>query len=400
MPRKLLPYAIVVLLGYIGFSLPLPVLPEMFLDPERSILSSSMSIQDKTILLGILMAAYPIGQLFGCPILGQCSDRWGRRKIILLSLCGNAIGYVITALGAQAHSVVGLFSGLLVCGFSEGNVALAQAVISDITTEKDKIKHFGWLNFFACLGFVIGPLIGGFLADPSHNRLFSFATPFWLASMITLVAIGVVFFGSQETRIKERAKVGFFAAFGLSWNNLQLRRYFIANFFVYLGMYAFWRFLPVFLERQFSFTSSGLAYVIAYESVAYALVLLWIIKLVAKRLSPKASVALFSVFLGAMLVVVVIPSSPYHLIWTIPLIGGSLALVMTNFSVIVSNAADAGVQGQTMGSLQSVQVFAEVITGVGGGFIAAVSPPLPLYIGGAMALICAFILTREKKHAF
>lgn len=397
--RQLLPFAIVVLLGYIGFSLPLPVLPEMFLDPERSIFSGDISIQQKTVFLGIVIAAYPIGQLFGCPILGQCSDRWGRKKIILISLCGNAIGYVITALGAEARSVAGLFSGLLVCGFSEGNVALAQAVISDITSEEEKTKHFGWLNFFACLGFVIGPLIGGFLADPSYNRHFSFATPFWLASVLTLAAIGVVYFGSEEIKTKKRPKVGFFGTLALSWNNRQLRRYFIANFFVYLGMYAFWRFLPVYLERRFDFTSSSLAYVIAYESVAYALALLWAIKWIAKRFSSKNAVTIFSIFLGLMLVVVVIPSSPYSLYWTIPLIGGSLAIVMTNFSVIVSNAAASGVQGQTMGSLQSVQVFAEVVTGLGGGLIAGANPSLPLYIGAAMAFCSALILIREKKYA-
>lgn len=398
--RQLLPFAIIVLLGYIGFSLPLPVLPEMFLDPERSILPASFSIQDKTIFLGLVIAAYPIGQLFGCPILGQCSDRWGRKKIILISLCGNVIGYIITALGATAHSILGLFSGLLVCGFSEGNVALAQAVISDITTGKDKAKHFGWLNFFACLGFVIGPLIGGFLADPSHSSFFTFATPFWLAAIITLFAIGVVYFGSEEIPRKMKPKIGFFEVFGLIWKNLELRRFFIANFFVYLGMYAFWRFLPVYLERRFNFTSSGLAYAIAYESVAYALALIWLIKPIANRFSSRKIVATFSIFLSIMLIVVVLPSSPYSLIWTIPLVGGCLAIVMTNFSVMVSNAARLDVQGQTMGSLQSVQVCAEVVTALGGGFIAATNPSFPLYIGGAMALISACILMRRQKSSF
>jgi predicted tellurium resistance membrane protein TerC len=64
--RPLLPYAIVVFLGYVGFSLPLPVLPEMFLDSKRSILPATMSIQLKTVLLGIVLAAYPSGQFKGC----------------------------------------------------------------------------------------------------------------------------------------------------------------------------------------------------------------------------------------------------------------------------------------------------------------------------------------------
>ncbi len=164
--RPLLPYAIVVFLGYVGFSLPLPVLPEIFLDAQRSILPPSMSIQLKTILLGIVLAAYPSGQLLGSPLLGIFSDKWGRKRVILYSLASTAVGYAITALAMSAHSVVGIFGGLFLCGFSEGNVTIAQAVIGDIAGKDEKVAHFGWINFFACTAFIVGPLLGGWLADP------------------------------------------------------------------------------------------------------------------------------------------------------------------------------------------------------------------------------------------
>ncbi len=393
---KILPYALVVFLGYVGFSLPLPILPEMFLDPVRSILPKAYSIQTKTILLGIIMMSYPLGQLFGCPVLGVFSDRFGRKKVILLSLLGNGLGYVITAISAADASVLGIFIGFLICGFSEGNVALAQAVISDLAPLHEKSKHFGWLNFFGCLGFVIGPLLGGFLADPTHVKSFTFATPFWMAALITLIAFALIYFYSKETLPPGVQRQGFVSSFRENWKNFLIRRYFISNFFVYLGMYACWRFLPVYLQRRFGFSSTGLAYAMAYESVAYALVLLFLMGALSKWMREKISVFLFSIVLGFLLIIVVIPPSPYSLIWSIPLIGGAMAIVMTNFSVLVSNAAPLYLQGQTMGSLQAVQVCAGIVTAAGGGWVAASSPEFPLYIGGVMAMVAALILGRKR----
>src|SRR5471030_1153982 len=198
--RPLLPYAIVVFLGYVGFSLPLPVLPEIFLDAQRSILPPSTSIQLKTILLGIVLAAYPSGQLLGSPLLGIFSDKWGRKRVIMYSLASTAIGYAITAVAMSAHSVVVIFGGLFLCGFSEGNVTIAQAVIGDSAGKDEKVAHFGWINFFACSAFIVGPLLGGWLADPANNRFFTFATPFWLGSVMSIAAVFIIWKFSTETK--------------------------------------------------------------------------------------------------------------------------------------------------------------------------------------------------------
>ncbi len=165
--RQLLPYAIVILLAYIGFSIALPIFPAMFLDPELSILPQSFSMHKKILVLGVIMTAYPLGQLIGSPLLGRLSDHFGRKKIILYSLAGSILGYIITALSTTYFFIAGIFSGLLICGFFEGNIAIAQAVIADITQDDqphDKIFHFGWINLFICLGFVIGPFLGGILS--------------------------------------------------------------------------------------------------------------------------------------------------------------------------------------------------------------------------------------------
>ncbi|MCX7353134.1 MAG: MFS transporter, partial [Proteobacteria bacterium] len=186
--RILIPYAIVILFAYVGFSLPLPIFPEMFLDPQRSIIPGA-SLHRSMILLGAVMASFPLGQFFGSPFLGRLSDRYGRKKVILWSLAGTTLGYLATSLAVHFHSIWGMFFGLAFCGFCEGNVTIAQSVIADLTKKEndstEKAVHFGWINIFISIGFIIGPLMGGLLADPTIVSWFTFATPFWIAACMT-----------------------------------------------------------------------------------------------------------------------------------------------------------------------------------------------------------------------
>lgn len=395
---RILPYAIVVMFGYIGFALPLPVLPEMFLDTQRSILPESYSMAKRTFLLGLFMATYPLGQFVGAPLLGKFSDIWGRKKIILISLCGTTVGYVITAIGCTIPSIYVIFSGLLLCGFSEGNISIAQSVIADITEKEHKAFHFGWINVCVSLGFIIGPLIGGKLADPTAVSFFTFATPFWGAAIMTVLGIFVVAVASKETlRIRKKQSYLFFEPFLVIWRSPKLRTYYFANFLLALGFFSFFRFLAVYFERVFDFTISELAYLIVYDSLWITFGLFFLVRPLAKRFSSGRLLAVSSIFLGIFIILLTIPNYANALFWTIPPIGICLSIAMTNGSVLVSDSVPQDFHGSAMGSLQSVQVFAEIVTGILGGWLATSMPSLPLEIGAIMAILCGGFLLLKKK---
>jgi MFS family permease len=396
--RPLLPYAIVVFLGYVGFSLPLPVLPEIFLDAKRSILPSSMSIQLKTILLGIVLAAYPSGQLLGSPLLGVLSDKWGRKRVILYSLASTAVGYVVTALAMSVHSVTGIFEGLFLCGFSEGNVTIAQAVIGDIAGKDEKVAHFGWINFFACTAFIVGPLLGGWLADPTNNRLFTFATPFWLGAVMSLAAIVIIWKFSKETKIHADHGKGFLHGMKMNWKNPSLKKFYIAIFFLYFGLYAFWNCIGMYLQKRFDFSTTGIAYVMAYDSFFFALGLLFLVQGLAKKMKPFITTGWAAFALALMLVILVIPESPWGLVMTIPPIGILISLLMTNAAVMVSDAADDRMQGQALGTMQAIQVLAGMCVGVIGGLLGALKSGFPLLAGAVMAAVYGYLLILRRKN--
>ncbi len=391
--RTILPYAIVVLLAYVGFSLPLPIFPEMFLDAQRSIISD-LSLQKKMLLLGLMMASFPLGQFFGSPILGRFSDRYGRKRVVLSSLFGTTLGYLITAYSAARGSVLGMFVGMVVCGFCEGNGTIAQSVIADLTDrEEQKAKYFGILNIFISVGFIIGPLMGGQLADPSVVSWFTFATPFWAAALMTLLGICIIYFTSRETlKLRGKEKWHFFSSALAGFKRPRLPVLYFANFFLALGYFSFFRFFPVFLERRFDFSAAQLANVMVYSSIMIMFGVIWLIPFLTKRMTALHSLALFALLTPLAFMAALLIRSPHMLWWVIPPIGLCLAVLITNGSVIISSIAPKNFQGQALGTLTSVQVLAEFFTGLFGGAIASDKGLLPMIIGAGMSVVAACIL--------
>jgi MFS transporter, DHA1 family, tetracycline resistance protein len=404
--KVLFPYAVVILLAYIAFSLPLPIFPGMFLDPEKSIIPDA-TLEKRMILLGLIMASFPIGQFFGSPILGKLSDIFGRKKIILFSLAGTTLGYLLTALSVYFYSILGMFLGLALCGFCEGNVTIAQSVVADLTAKEEyqteKAVHFGWINIFIAVGFIIGPLMGGQLANPNVVSWFNFSTPFWFAGGMTILGMGIIYVYSKETlKKKPKEQWRFFSAMWSGLKRPKLKRFFLANFFLAFSYYSFFRFFPVFLEQRFGFTPALLSLIMVYDSLAIAAAVIWLIPFLSKRFRPIEALSLFAVLLAASMMVCLIPKSPYALIITLIPVGLCLAVVITNGALLISNTASEQFQGHAMGTLTSVQVLAEMITGLAGGPLAAYTMTLPLYIGSSMAIVCSLILfysiRKEKRR--
>lgn len=395
--KQLLPYAIVVLLAYIGFALPLPVLPVLFLRPEYHFFASDVEIATKIILLGIVLTAYPAGQLIGSPILGRLSDRWGRKRVILASLGGTVIGYLLAAIAIQIYSLPLLFLGLFLGGLCEGNTGIAQSAIADLAPKKERGRYFGWLNFFITAGFVIGPFLGGLFTDSSLFSGLTPATPFWVGGALTLLGMGYFALKANETLKGEQPTL---LPFLLSIKALlklpNIKLFYIANFFLSIGLYYFYRCVGVYLEQTFHFSAVTLGYFLAYDSLSFAVSLFFLVPYFEKKFSPTKNASLFSALFGLAMVVFVLPSSYHHLFWTFLLIGFPLAISLTYSGVIVSLCAEGNRQGEAMGLLVSIQMLAQVLTSFTGGFLSSYSPALPLLIGSSMCFVCALLLLLPK----
>lgn len=108
------------------------------------------------------MAAFPFMQFFGAPILGGLSDRFGRKRVIMVSMIGTALGYSLFSLALYQQSLIILFLSRLIPGFFGGSLSVLFSAISDVSEPEDKPKNFALIGMAFGLGFIFGPLLGEF----------------------------------------------------------------------------------------------------------------------------------------------------------------------------------------------------------------------------------------------
>lgn len=140
---------LIVFIDLVGFGIVIPILPLYAEEYGPS-----------PLVFGLLMASFSIMQFIFAPILGRLSDRVGRRPVLLVSLVGSAVGYVLFGL---AGSLGMLFASRIIDGISGGNISTAHAVISDITGPEDRARGMGLIGAAFGLGFIFGPAIGALL---------------------------------------------------------------------------------------------------------------------------------------------------------------------------------------------------------------------------------------------
>lgn len=158
---------VTLVLAIVGMGLLIPVLPQLVVEMQGG------DFTEGSHAYGLLVGVYALMQFIGSPILGSLSDRFGRRRIILIATAGSAIDYVIMAL---APTMVWLFIARTVAGFTAGVMATASAYIVDVTPSEKRAGAFGLLGAAFGIGFVIGPALGGFLGG------IDLRLPFWVAA--------------------------------------------------------------------------------------------------------------------------------------------------------------------------------------------------------------------------
>jgi multidrug resistance protein len=170
-----------VFIDLVGFGIVIPVLPFY---AEGSVFNAT----PRTV--GLLFASYSIMQLIFSPILGGLSDRYGRRPVLLISIIGTGIGFLILGL---ANTLALLFIGRILDGITGGNISTAQAYIADITTKENRAKGMGLIGAAFGLGFIFGPAIGGILS------LWGIHVPFFFAAGLCFANAVLLYFTLPET---------------------------------------------------------------------------------------------------------------------------------------------------------------------------------------------------------
>lgn len=383
-----------IFLDMLGIGILFPVIPELVANPlsPHYLLPAGWSLQSGYLLLGFLSAAYPFAQFLTSPILGQMSDRYGRKKILALCLAGTSMSYLVFAVGIITRNIPLLIASRVFHGLTGGNIAVAQAVVADTSKPEDRAKTFGLIGAVVGLGFILGPFLGGKLSDPRLVSWFDAATPFWAAAVLSILNVVSVIYFLSETH--PGIKHGLHIHWGKSIHNIigafrfkSLRTLFATTFLFSAGFSFFTTLISVYLISKFSFDQGDIGNFFAYIGLWIIITQGIITRLVARKLKEYQVLRFSLIGSGTGVLLHLLPTAGWAIYMVTPVLAIFNGLSMANLSGLISRSADADIQGEVLGINVSLSSLAAAIPPIIAGGIAAVfGPAASLVISGIIII--------------
>lgn len=399
--RSALPIVLfTIFLDSVGVGILFPILPQLV---AKVFIPAGFSAASALIMLGWLAGIYPLMQFIATPILGQLSDRFGRKPVLTSSLAGTAIGYVLFGIGILTKNIPLLFSARVIAGIAGGNLSATRAIVADTSSVEDRTKKFGLLGAAFGMGFVMGPWLGARLsiANASFFGLhapswFSMATPFWFAATLGAINMILTLVVLPETNkyINRAAKIVWTKSLGnirKAMTSPQLRIVFSAEFLFWGGFAFFTTFLPLQLIEKHHFTPGNVGDFFAYIGICIAVVQGALIPVLAKRFKNHQIVRLAMFGMAGALLLQVFTQNTFEVMAVGAVIATFFSIFMTNSSALVSASSSADIQGEVLGIEASMQALGESIPAIVAGYVATMGIYAPTITGSIVVFAGALL---------
>ena len=368
----------------IGFTIIAPVVP-FLVQPYIS------NPGEQAIVVTLLTSVYAVCVFFAAPGLGALSDRYGRRPVLLVSLLGSAIGYLVFGIGGALWV---LFAGRIIDGITGGTISTIFAYFADIIPPEQRTKYFGWVSAVVGVGTVIGPTLGGLLAK------FGYSVPLYFGAIITLlnVVYGILYMPESLAKNNRLKKITFarlnpFSQLANILSMKNLNRLLVSAFLLWIPNGSLQAVFSQFTIDTFSwkpaliglmFSIMGFQDIISQGFIMPKLLL----KLSDARIAILGMVA---EIIGYSLIAASALFSFYPLfIAGMFIFGFGDSIFGPSFNGMLSKSVDSSEQGRIQGGSQSIQALARMIGPIIGGQIyVSLGHAAPAFMG--MILIAAAI---------
>ena len=379
--RSLLIIALIALVNALGYGIIIPVLYSY---------SQKFGLSD--FQNGLLFALFSVGQFVSTPIIGRLSDKYGRRPMLIVSLVGTAVSFLMMAF---APSAMWLFLARALDGITAGNIPVASAVISDTTEIKDRAKGFGIIGAAFGFGFIFGPAISALTVGYSQSL------PFIIAAAIAILAVVLTALVLPETNkhmgeVREGKLFEFDKLFHALFDEKVGATLLITLFYSIafsLFIYAFQPFSVKMLHlspHQISwlFTMYGVLGLVSQVLLVQRLTRWLGLKQAFRWSWAVVAAAFFLMFLSSKLTWFVVASV---------ILGVANAVSQPLSQAILSQETDEKSQGSIMGLNGAYMSIGQILGPIMGGAVATIALPYPFLLGSGFTLVCFWLAFKVLK---
>jgi MFS family permease len=389
------PCLLAIAIDAMGFGLVYPIMAAIFTDPQSGIIGADTSPQLRNFYLGLGYGVYPFCMFFGSSLMGELSDGYGRRKIMLLCVFGLALSYFLMAVGALLPSIALLLIGRGLSGLMAGCQGIAQAAITDMSTPETKAYNMSIMSIAFSAGVIVGPVLGGVTSDRTIAPFFNYGTPFLLVAALSVVC-GLWTFWSYRNVVAPtgNTRVDLLMPLRIIYQAGTHRRVAflsIVFFLMQVGYGLYLQTIMLVLQTKFHYTSSQLGLFSGLIGMSFVFGLMVIVRLMLKIWSVVdiAKTGLLIAGIGQVLSAL-FPHE--NTLWVLGMVVGCFDMVAyTTMYTAYSDAVSEDRQGWALGVAGSVMAIAWVVT----GFLTNLLPvlgELGLLMVGGLSFVLSFVM--------
>lgn len=394
--HPILPLYLVIVTAFIGYGMMVTIFIPMLMQGS-GFFDESVARSTRVIYSGVLLALYPLGQFLGAPVIGTFADKFGRKRVLMISLIFTIFFYAVISYSLGIHSLWLLMGACFLAGLTESNVAICQSAIADISLPEDRGRLFAYIYVSMSLGYITGPLIGGQIAV--H---FGFATPFWVVTALLVLVYIWVWKSFNDTYVPDPNKeISYFRSFTNLANvftDLPIRKIYLVNFMIYFGLFGLSRVVQIYIIDEWNYTLDKITLYYAYISAVCAVSNFFLFAPLSRKFNLKSLTLWSSIIGGILIIAITIPKSDIIGAWVISALAFLVLMwAISGCGTYLSTLVSEDRQGRVMGNNLAIQVGAESIAAGIGGFLAAMLVPLPLLTYGVACVLGGLLLITYKK---
>ena len=392
---------VLLLIDGLSLGIVFPLVDPLIMDASSGMLPMGASSMVRTLLYGVTLAMFPLFAMFGAPILGDLSDRIGRKKALMFALGGSVVAYILSGLAVDIHSVSLFIFSRALDGLTFGSQPIAQAAIIDVSPPGKKSTYLSYVLLSVCVGFALGPVLAAYLSDPRIMSVFSPATPLYIASVVCVINLLMLQVLYKETHVvTERHRLQLskgLALFAEAFQRKEIRFLSIAYFILQFAWGVFIQFSPLFLSSQYHFSGRMISLFYVVIAIIMGVALTSLVPKLSQKIPPAKLSLLAMVFLFVgLLLMSLTPALP--VLWFgifLSSIGGVAAYIayISCFSDIVGEER----QGWIMGIITAIWAGSWTIISLVSGAISGWTTTLPLMASVVFMLVPIVMLARYNK---